>query len=237
MGTHAQLAGIPTLTHCPLSTPEDWLLYILPSLQTSCCQVLRGRLFGMDHSQANPWIHLLLVVLQATRRPPPSCGHEGMEQRLERPQDLLEQLRGDRGQNTGHTVKHVWLIKAVLTILFLSGTSAGRTHDSGSRRPRRLPVPVGCRWLQDLDCLAFTRNQVEILMPTKPRGQALTRVQKATYQRMARRRVCIEPVNSCVIRYRIVHGISRRRKAGVHELVRKLTRMYLTVGCVSYPGI
>jgi hypothetical protein len=161
-----------------------------------------------------------------------------MEQRLERPQDLLEQLRGDRGQNTGHTVKHVWLIKAVLTILFLSGTSAGRTHDKRIAEAAPSPVPVGCRWLQDLDCLAFTRNQVEILMPTKkPRGQALTRVQKATHQRMARRHVCIEPVNSCVMRCRIVHGISRRRKAGVHELVRKLTMHGLTVGCVSYPGI
>ena len=100
----------------------------------------------------------------------PSCGHEGMEQRLERPQDLLEQLRGDRGQNTGHTVKHVWLIKAMLTILFLSGTSAGRTHDKRIAEAAPSPVPVGCRWLQDLDCLAFTRNQVEILMPTKPPG-------------------------------------------------------------------
>ena len=166
-----------TYKTCPLPTPEDRLWFILTYLKTYPLQVVQGRLFGMDQSKANQWIHLLLVVLQATlralgdapsrslqalaqrigvteaeaaalvvptaepsppasrpRRPEPSrrlppFGHDGTERRIERPQDPLEQTRGYRGKKTCHTVKHVLLINAVLTILFLSDTYGGRTHD------------------------------------------------------------------------------------------------------------
>jgi hypothetical protein len=57
-----------TYTTCPLPTPEDRLLFILTYLKTYPLQVVQGRLFGMDQSKANQWIHLLLVVLQATLR-------------------------------------------------------------------------------------------------------------------------------------------------------------------------
>ena len=40
-----------------------------------------------------------------------------------------EQTRGYSGKKTCHTVKNVLLINAMLTMLFLSETSAGRTHD------------------------------------------------------------------------------------------------------------
>ena len=52
--------------NCPLPTPEDRLLFILTYLKTYPLQVVQGRLFGIDHSKANQWIHVLLVVLQAT---------------------------------------------------------------------------------------------------------------------------------------------------------------------------
>jgi hypothetical protein len=55
-----------TYKHCPLPTPEDRLLFILTYLKTYPLQVVQGRLFGMDQSKANQWIHVLLVVLQAT---------------------------------------------------------------------------------------------------------------------------------------------------------------------------
>jgi len=55
-----------TYKTCPLPTPEDRLLFILAYLKTYPLQVVQGRLFGMDQSKANQWIHVLLVVLQAT---------------------------------------------------------------------------------------------------------------------------------------------------------------------------
>jgi Helix-turn-helix of DDE superfamily endonuclease len=57
-----------TYKTCPLPTPEDRLLFILTYLKTSPLQVVQGRLFGIDQSKANQWVHVLLVVLQATLR-------------------------------------------------------------------------------------------------------------------------------------------------------------------------
>jgi Helix-turn-helix of DDE superfamily endonuclease len=57
-----------TYKPCPLPTPEDRLLFILAYLKTSPLQVVQGRRFGMDQSKAKQWIHVLLVVLQATLR-------------------------------------------------------------------------------------------------------------------------------------------------------------------------
>jgi hypothetical protein len=71
--------------NCPLPTPEDRLLCILAYLNTSPLQVVQGRLFGMDHSKANPWIHVLLGVLQATLRAlgdTPSRSLQALAQRI-----------------------------------------------------------------------------------------------------------------------------------------------------------
>jgi hypothetical protein len=64
---------------------------------------------------------------------------------------------------------------------------------------------------------------VDIIMPTRqPRGRALTRAQNAGHRRLARRRVRLEHVNSRIKRCRIVHDISRLRKAGGRERVREI---------------
>jgi DDE superfamily endonuclease len=114
----------------------------------------------------------------------------------------------------------VLLINAALTMLFLSETSAGSTHDKRLADATPYPLPAGSRLLQDLGFLACTLDQVETIMPTKkPRGRALTRKQKAANRRIARRRVRIEHVNSRVKRCRIVHDTCRLRKAGVRDLL------------------
>ena len=117
-------------------------------------------------------------------------------------------------------MKNVLLINAALTILFLSDTYPGSTHDKRIADATPYPLPAGSRLLQDLGFLAFMLDQVETIMPTKkPRGRALTRAQKTANRRVARRRVRIEHVNSRVKRCRIVHDTSRLRKAGVRDLV------------------
>jgi hypothetical protein len=120
-------------------------------------------------------------------------------------------------------VKNVLLIDTALTILFLSETSPGSTHDKRMADATPYPLPAGSRLLQDLGFLAFTLNHVEIIMPTKkPRGRTLTGAQKAANRRIARRRVRIEHVNSSVKRCRIVHDTSRLRKVGVRDLVMEI---------------
>jgi hypothetical protein len=117
-------------------------------------------------------------------------------------------------------VQHVRLINAMLTLLFLSDTYGGRTHDQRMADATPYPLPAGSRWLQDLGFLACTLDQVESIMPVKkPRGRQLTRAQKAANRRIARRRVRIAHVNSRVKRCRMVQDTSRLRKAGGHDLV------------------
>ena len=117
-------------------------------------------------------------------------------------------------------MKNVLLINVALPILFLSETYAGSTHDQRIADATPYPLPAGSRLLQDLGFLAFTLDQVEIIMPTrKPRGRALMRAQKTANRRIARRRVRIEHVNSSVKRCRIVHDTSRLRKAGVRDRI------------------
>jgi DDE superfamily endonuclease len=117
-------------------------------------------------------------------------------------------------------VKNVLLIDAALTILFLSDTYPGSTHDKRIVEATPYPLPAGSRLLQDLGFLAFTLDQVDTIMPTKkPRGRPLRRAQKTVNRRIARRRVRIEHVNSSVKRCRIVHDTNRLRKAGVRDLI------------------
>ena len=117
-------------------------------------------------------------------------------------------------------MKNVLLINVALTILFLSETYAGSTHDKRIADATPYPLPAGSRLLQDLGFLAFTLDHVEIIMPSrKPRGRKLTRAQKALNRRIARRRVRIEHVNSSIKRCRIVHDTSRLRKAGVRDCI------------------
>jgi hypothetical protein len=120
-------------------------------------------------------------------------------------------------------VKNVLLINAALTIRFLRDTYAGSTHDKRIADATPYPLPAGSRLLQDLGFLAFTLDQVDIIMPTKkPRGRALTRAQQAANRRIARRRVRIEHVNSSVKRCHIVHDTNRLRKAGVREVIMEI---------------
>jgi hypothetical protein len=120
-------------------------------------------------------------------------------------------------------VKNVLLINAALTIIFLSATYAGCTHDKRIADASPYPLPAGSRLLQDLGFLAFTLPQVEVITPTKkPRGRALTRGQKTANRRLARRRLRIKHVNCSVKRCRIVHDTSRLPKAGVRDLVMEI---------------
>lgn len=54
--------------NCPLPTPEDRLFFLLTYLKTYSLQVVQGRLFGMNQSKANQWIHVLLPALLAALR-------------------------------------------------------------------------------------------------------------------------------------------------------------------------
>jgi hypothetical protein len=120
-------------------------------------------------------------------------------------------------------VKNVLLVGAPLTILFLSDTYGGRTHDKRIAEATPYPLPAGSQLLQDLGFLAFTLPEVEILMPTKkPRNQALPLEEQLANQALHYRRLRIEHVNSSVKRCRIVKDRLRLWKTGIRDRVMEL---------------
>lgn len=53
-------------TNSPLPTPEDRLFFLLIYLKTASLQVAHAALFAMTQSNANKWLHILLLVLHQT---------------------------------------------------------------------------------------------------------------------------------------------------------------------------
>jgi DDE superfamily endonuclease len=140
------------------------------------------------------------------------------------PREHLPQIEiNSSGKKKDNTVKNVLLVNALLTILFLSDTYGGRTHDLRIAEATPSPLPAGSGLLQDLGFLSCTLPDVAILMPTKkPRGEELSLEQQLTNQALHQRRLRIEHVNSSVKRCRIVKDRIRLWKQGVRDLVMEL---------------
>src|SRR4029453_3647791 len=49
-------------TNFPLPPPQDRFLFILSYLKVAALQVAHGAMFEMSQSNANKWIHVLLLV-------------------------------------------------------------------------------------------------------------------------------------------------------------------------------
>ena len=118
---------------------------------------------------------------------------------------------------------NVLLVNALLTILFLSDTYGGCTHDKRIADATPYPLPAGSQLLQELGFLGFTLPEVEILMPRrKPRGQELTLEQRLSNEALHQRRLRIEHVSSSVKRCRIVKDRLRLWKTGVRDQVMEI---------------
>jgi hypothetical protein len=112
---------------------------------------------------------------------------------------------------------------ALLTILFLSDTCGGRTHDKRIADATPYPLSAESQLLQDLGFLGFASPEVEILMPTrKPPGQALTVEQHLLNEELHQRRLRIEHVGNSVKRCRIVKDRLRLWKRGIHDRVMEI---------------
>jgi|SRR5262249_43896324 len=145
------------------------------------------------------------------------------ERAMPRPNDPVEQKTCYSGKKTRHMIKNILLINRALRILFLSETHQGSVHDKRMADTTPYPLPTGSHLLQDLGFQAFTLEGVTIIQPTKkPRGKELTPEQKAGNREMARRRVCIEHVNSSVKRCRMLKETIQMWKDGIRDTVMEI---------------
>jgi len=112
-------------------------------------------------------------------------------------------------------LKHLLLIDGAWRLLVRSETPPGSVHDQRIADTTPDPRPAGSQRRQDVGVQALTRDGVDIIQPPKkPRGQELTRAQRASHRKLARRRVRLEQVHSRVTRCRMRKETIRVWKAG-----------------------
>jgi hypothetical protein len=109
------------------------------------------------------------------------------------------------------------------TILLLSDTLEGASHEKPLVDLTPYPLPPGSELLQDLGFLGFTLPDVTITMPHKKRKkQPLTDDQKAENRAIARRRVRIEHIISAIKRCAIVKDDLRLRADHIRDTVMEI---------------
>ncbi len=145
---HFTLEGKPrqnrtysTYKNSTFPTMEDTMLFILTYMKTYPLQQAQAQLFGIQQSQANQWIHLLLPLVKQALA---DCGelparknedmnednaglfvHDGTERPINRPQDPEEQRLYYSGKQKKHTIKNDIVIDEPCKIRFLSDTVEG----------------------------------------------------------------------------------------------------------------
>ena len=237
-GKPRQNRAYSTYKNSSLPTMEDKLLFILSYMKTYPLQESHAQLFGMEQSQANQWIHLLLPLVKLSLA---ECGelparkkedfnldedeaglffHDGTERPLNRPQDPEEQKLYYSGKKKQHTIKNDVLSDERCKIRFLSETVEGRKNDKRLADESGYTVPAGSVLAQDAGFQGFQLEGVAILQPKKkPRGGELSYADKVRNRLISSIRVRVEHVIGGVKRYRIVKDKSRNWKPGFRDLV------------------
>jgi len=117
-------------------------------------------------------------------------------------------------------VKNNVLTHPLCKVLFLTDTVAGKKHDKKLADDTKYTLPKGSQLAQDTGFQGFTLDQVAILQPQKkPRGKALSDLEKDRNQWHASLRVRIEHAIGGVKRYRIVKDKIRNGKTGFRDAV------------------
>jgi len=221
-----------------LPTMEDKLLFILSYMKTYPLQQSQAQLFGMEQSQANQWIHLLLPLVKWSLA---KCGelparkkedfnldedeaglffHDGTERPINRPQDPEEQDLYYSGKKKQNTVKNDVLSDERCKVRFLSETVEGRKNDKRLADESGYRVPAGSVLVQDAGFQGFELEGVFILQPRKkPRGGELSYADKVRNRLISSIRVRVEHTIGGVKRYRIAKDKLRNWKAGFRDLV------------------
>jgi hypothetical protein len=143
-GKPRQIRTYSTYKNSTFPTMEDTLLFILNYMKTYPIQQTQAQLFGIQQSQANQWILLLLTLVKQALA---DCGelparknedmyldedkagcfiHDGTERPINRPQDPEEQHLYYSGKQKKHTIKNDIVIDEPCRSHFLSDTVEGK---------------------------------------------------------------------------------------------------------------
>lgn len=225
----------------PLKGSGAKLFFILSYCKSYPLQEVQAALFGLTQPKTNQWIHCLEPVLRATlvaQNDLPARTlqdltlqvkgqtlffHDGTERPILRPSDPDEQRLYYSGKAHAHTVKNNLLIDLSCRVLFLTATVEGKMHDKKLADQAAYTLPKGSRLSQDNGFQGFTRAGVAILQPKKkPRGKALSDLDKSVNQWHASLRIRIEHAIGGVQRMRIVKDKLRNWKKGLRDSIMEI---------------
>jgi hypothetical protein len=217
---------------------EDKLLFILNYLKTHPIQETHAQNFGMEQSQANQWIHLLLPLVKQSladcselparqqealsleEGEPGLFFHDGTERPINRPQDPEEQKLYYSGKQKRHMIKNDVVVDESCKILFLSDTVEGKKNDKRLADESGYRLPKDSMLAQDAGFQGFHLEGVSILQPKKkPRGGEPSYADKVRNRLISGIRVRVEHAIGGVKRYRIVKEKLRNWKPGFRDLV------------------
>jgi hypothetical protein len=217
---------------------EDKWLFLLISRKTMNLQVTQAQRFGMHQSEANPWTHLLLSLVNQVLA---ACGElparqmeardfeaerigvffpDGTERAINRPQAPQEQVTSHSGKQKQHIIKNHVVLNEACNIRFVAETVAGRTHDKKLADEAGDRVPEDPVLVQDTGLQGVRLKGVAILQPTKqPKGGELSDVDTVINRLIAGLRIRVEHAIGGVKRYRIIKDTLRNWKPGFRDLV------------------
>jgi hypothetical protein len=172
-----------------LAQMEDKLLFILVYQKTTPLQTMHGLHFGLSQPQTNYWMHRLLPVLRhalaalgmaperdASRvatsplalEGAPAGALDGTERRRQRPTDASAPTAHDSGKKKAHTDKNVLLVNEYTsTVVYLSPTVAGKTHDKQAADEAQLVYPVNATLDKDTGLQGYEPAGVLTQQPKK----------------------------------------------------------------------
>jgi hypothetical protein len=219
-----------------LETHSDKLFFILLYFKVYPTFDLAGILFDFDRAQANRWVHRLQPILESAlgremvlpKRQITSMEEfitcfpevervilDGVERRLQRPQDPNRQKRTYSGKKKHNSRKHIGASDQDKRILVLTPMQDGKFHDKClldasilvEHIPGRIPIQA------DLGFKGLEEEYENIELPhKKPRGGQLSDEQKAENRAFSGERVVVEHAFGGTKRYGAAAHIYRNRK-------------------------
>ena len=222
----------------PLPTVEDRLFFIPVYLKNNPLQEYHAACFGMEQKHCNNFIHVLYRILEnclqdagvmpagtqkkfaglsgslSDEEAIPVLLHDGTGREILRPVDVDEQRENYSGKKKKHTLKNAAVIAACCTILFVSPSVCGKTHDK-KIADTTYTFPYPCILYQDTGYQGFKPDGAVIQQPVKkPRGRELTAEEKDCNREISSFRVRVEHATGNTKHMRIVKDECRLRKNG-----------------------
>lgn len=213
--------------------------FILMYLKENPNQAYHGHLFGISQSKVSEWVSYLLPVLeQALKRlnlmpqsgyqfvsPPKDSQYllvDVTERQVPRDIDIQNQQDDYSGKKKLHTMKNLAVCDEKGTILFISDSYEGSTHDKSIWE--QIDFDFGeLNVLADLGFVGADKDQPNVILPyKKPKNGEITAIQKDINKAIGSARVKIEHAFSGVKRLKIVRNKIRLKTYETRNQVFKI---------------